>query len=303
MERELRNIYAAPRYSLHITYYLYSCILATDAASHKYPGLFSLVYTCSTTGSPSPTAHSVHPAFTVASSNILQSLLPPGTNLTSALAHATRTIEQFFGVPQSSPSQPASWPQTLGTYINSAVEVFAERSAFENSAVVLGLCTFIVLIMSWTSRLGNLGRFSPFTRSPPQGSSRVSDSDFSYITADDLRKHQAEANKYSQQTVESPQEYGPPRDTDILVLRNKKKDFTVHFPAYSIPRGELTIGQVREQAGKKTNTADWRRVKLLYKGKNLKDDSRTCKQEGVREGAELMCTIADNIPSASSTLR
>ncbi|WPG98405.1 Hypothetical protein R9X50_00119500 [Acrodontium crateriforme] len=153
--------------------------------------------------------------------------------------------------------------------------------------------------MSWTSRLGNLGRFSPFTRSPPQGSSKVSDSDFSYITADDLRKHQAEANKHSQHTVESPQEYGPPRDTDVLVLRNKKKDFTVHFPAYSIPRGELTIGQVREQAGKKTGTADWRRVKLLYKGKNLKDDSRTCKQEGVREGAELMCTIADSIPSDS----
>ncbi|EME50249.1 hypothetical protein DOTSEDRAFT_20619 [Dothistroma septosporum NZE10] len=155
--------------------------------------------------------------------------------------------------------------------------------------------------MSWTSRLGNLGRFSPFTRSPPQGSTKVSDADFSYITADDLRKHQAETMNQQQQSGDSAPDLGPPRDTDVIRLRNKRQEYAVHFPAYSIAKGELTIGQVRDQAAKKTGTADTRRIKLLYKGRNLKDGSRTCKQEGLREGAELMCTIAEKLDSPSSS--
>ncbi|TKA71663.1 hypothetical protein B0A55_05286 [Friedmanniomyces simplex] len=159
--------------------------------------------------------------------------------------------------------------------------------------------------MSWATRFNNLGRFSPFTRSPPQGGSQVSDADFSYITAEDLRKHTAGDGGHSQhrqpQRAESPVEYGPPRDTDCLMLRNKKRDFTVHFPAYSIAKGELTVGQVREHAAKKMGVVDVRRVKLLYKGKNLRDDSRTCKQEGLRHEVELLCTIADSMPSADGS--
>ncbi|CAK4028849.1 BCL2-associated athanogene [Lecanosticta acicola] len=155
--------------------------------------------------------------------------------------------------------------------------------------------------MSWTSRLGNLGRFSPFTRSPPQGSTKVSDADFSYITADDLRRHQAESGNPQQDSSESYGDYDPPRETDSLTVRNKKQEYTVHFPAYSIAKGELTIGQLREQVAKKVGTSDARRIKLLYKGKNLKDDSRTCKQENLKHGVELMCTVADRAPSLSDS--
>lgn len=104
-----------------------------------------------------------------------------------------------------------------------------------------------------------------------------------------------------QSSQESAVDHGPPRDTDVLVLRNRKQDFPVHFPAYSIAKGELTVGQVREQAAKKTTAGDPKRIKLLYKGKNLKDDSRTCKQEGLRDGAELMITLAEKIDSLSDS--
>ncbi|KAI5371103.1 Putative Ubiquitin-like domain, BAG domain, Ubiquitin-like domain superfamily [Septoria linicola] len=150
--------------------------------------------------------------------------------------------------------------------------------------------------MSWTQRFGgSLGRFSPFTRSPPQGPTKVSDADFSYITADDLRRHQAES-----MGQQSEADYGPPRDTDVLILRNKRKETAVHFPAYSIAKGELTIGKVREQAAK-TLQSDPRRIKLLYKGKNLKDDSRLASQEGLQDGAELMLAIAEGVASPSDS--
>lgn len=152
--------------------------------------------------------------------------------------------------------------------------------------------------MAWTSRFGNLGRFSPFTRSPQNsvsGSSKVSDSDFSYITADDLRKY--EAASVSAVTdgpqSESPADYGPPRDEDVLILRNKRQDYVVQCPAYSIAKGELKIRDVREAAAKKLMAGDSSRIKLLYKGKNLKDDNRTALQEGLKDGCELLVSVVE----------
>lgn len=232
----------------------------------------------------------------------LSALLPPSANLTSALALASNTFEHFFVGPSDSSEADSTWSDAINRSIAGVADFFDSRSALENSSLLLALCTFLVLAMSWTSRLGNLGRFSPFTRSPTQGSIQVSDADFSYITADDLRKHQAGATQQNdQQPAASPIEHGPPRDTDVLVLRNKRKEYAVHFPAYSIAKGELTVGQVRDHAAKKLGSADPRRVKLLYKGQNLKDDQKACKAVGLRDGAELMCTVAEAMPSASAS--
>ena len=153
--------------------------------------------------------------------------------------------------------------------------------------------------MSWTSRLGNLGRFSPFSR-PTHGSTKVSDSDFSYITADDLRKHQEETITDQQYRSASPVDYGPQRDTDVLILRNKKREYAVHFPAYCIAKGELTVKEIRDVAANKTHT-DAKRVKLYYKGKNLKDDARTAKQEGLRDGSEILLSMSEQQEDAGSS--
>ncbi|KAK5731893.1 hypothetical protein LTR17_010968 [Elasticomyces elasticus] len=232
----------------------------------------------------------------VATFNI--SALLPRANLTSAI----KAIERLFSASQPT-AEPNIVPNAPTTYLTQLGDLLAGRTALENTSILLALCTFAVLAMSWATRFNNLGRFSPFTRSPPTGSGRVSDADFSYITADDLRQHNSNAtdvsHSHQHQRAESPVDYGPPRDTDCLMLRNKKRDFLVHFPAYSIAKGELTIGQVREQAAKKLGTADLRRIKLLYKGKNLKEDSRTCKHEGLRHEAELLCTVADSLGDAS----
>lgn len=121
---------------------------------------------------------------------------------------------------------------------------------------------------------------------------QVSDADFSYITSEDLKK--------SQEEQFAGRETGPPRDTDVLVFKSKRVSYPVHFPAYSIDRGELSIRDVREQAAKKTGS-DVRRIKLLYKGKVLKDDGRSCRAEGLREGGEIMCSIAEAIGDSGSS--
>lgn len=156
------------------------------------------------------------------------------------------------------------------------------------------LVATLVLIMSWSSRFGSWsGRFSPFGRSSNSESTQVNDSDYSYITSEDLRK--------AQERSPSPVESGPPRDTDVLVLKSKRVSYPVHFPAYSITKGELSIGAVREQAAKKIGTADPRRIKLFYKGKNLKEDGRSCRSEGLREGGEILCVTGDAGPESLSS--
>lgn len=202
-------------------------------------------------------------------------------NLSSLNAAIAQASEQIF----NSASGPTSWQDW-------AYDLFANRTTFENTSIALATATFLVLIMSWSSRFSNLGRFSPFSRNPPQGSSIVSDADFSYITTEDLKRHQ-------QQGGHAPEDMGPPRETDMLSLRNKGQSYAVHFPAYSIAKGELSIGQVRDQAGRKIGV-DSRRVKLIFQGKNLKDDGKQCRQEGLKHESQILLTIGD-IASASAS--
>jgi hypothetical protein len=212
---------------------------------------------------------------TVASSSILDQIINSFGNLSS--------LNAVF-----KPTPPAPNP----TWQDRAYDFLANRSALESTSIALAAATFLFLIMSWSSRFSNLGRFSPFTRSPPQGSTIVSDADFSYITTEDLKRHQ-------QQGGHAPEDLGPARDTDMLSLRNKGQSYPVHFPAYSMAKGELSVGQVREQAGKKIGV-DARRVKLIFQGKNLKDDSKQCRQEGLKHESQILLTIGD-ITSASAS--
>lgn len=241
----------------------------------------------------------------MASSNILESVyhgLVQGnlTHLGEAVAHATKALEQIFTNP-SARSHNGITRETISDLPAALVDFFSNRTAFENTFIVLAVSAFFALIMSWTSRLGNLGRFSPFAREPPRGSHTISEDDYSYITADDLRRHQAESRDQHSYSGDSGEDLGPARDTDLLILRNKNKEYSVHFPAYSIAKGELTIGQVRDHAARKIGTSSVRRVKLIHKGKTLKDDTRTAKQEGLRTNSEVLCVVAESPSSPSES--
>jgi hypothetical protein len=138
--------------------------------------------------------------------------------------------------------------------------------------------------MSWSSRLGGwAGRFSPFASpSPTSAPTQVTDQDFSYITSEDIAK----SNR-------------PPRETDAILLKHRRVSYPVHFPAYSIDDGELTIGAIRKSAAKKVDVPESQtsRIKLFYRGKNLKDDTRMAREEGMRSDsqAEILLVVGDPI--------
>lgn len=165
--------------------------------------------------------------------------------------------------------------------------------------ILCPLLIFLFSMSSWSKRFWpSGGRYSPFSAPPTGPPPTVSEEDYHYLGPDDIvdppRAHRGNDG------------YGfpPPRNStrsdaasqhspDILVLKHKGTTYPLHLPAYSIAEGDLRIGELRRLAAKETKTEDSRRVKLLYKGKILKDDSRACRDEGLKQNSELMCVISE----------
>lgn len=148
------------------------------------------------------------------------------------------------------------------------------------------ICILTVVLMSWRSPFGFLRR-SPYpdSSSPP----RVSDSDYSYLTSDDIVD--PPSRSYGQR-------YAGTRDTepDMLLLKHRKNSYRLQFPAYAIDDGVLSVGQLRQQAAEVTHTPDPNRIKLLYKGKLLDNDALPCKAEGLKQHSEVLCVVSEVHP-------
>ena len=85
-----------------------------------------------------------------------------------------------------------------------------------------------------------------------------------------------------------------PNLPDVLILRHRAETYPLHFRAFSIGEGLLTIGDVRRQAAQATgSTADTCRVTLLYKRRALRDDAAACRDEGLMQNSELTCIVGD----------
>lgn len=166
-------------------------------------------------------------------------------------------------------------------------------------AILFPIVIFLFSMSSWSKRFWpSGGRYSPFSAPPTGPPPTVSEEDYHYLGPDDIieppRTHRANDG------------YGfpPPRNStrsdaanqhspDILVLKHRGTTYPIHLPAFSIAEGDLRVGEVRRLAAKETKTDDSRRIKLLYKGKILKDDIRACRDEGLRQNSELMCVISE----------
>ncbi|KAH7082235.1 hypothetical protein FB567DRAFT_500084 [Paraphoma chrysanthemicola] len=176
---------------------------------------------------------------------------------------------------------------------------FVTRPRFDDPAYLTTLAAALAAVfitMSWFSRSGGGGwggRFSPFGRpgnSPNSGV--VNDSDFSYITNEDLRRNGAAQTP----EIVDWDDKNPQRETDVLVFKEKRTHYPTHFPAHSIRDGDLKIGTVRQAAAKKLGVADPRRIRMFFKGRNMKHDERSAREEGLRgdgTGSEILVTVGE----------
>lgn len=153
-------------------------------------------------------------------------------------------------------------------------------------------CLLAIAAMSWSNPLSGFWRRSPNYASAPQ----VSDEDFSYITPDSLDRpgpppQQSQSGQYTGNVEDN--------EPDIIRLRHRGVIHPLHFPAFAIDDGVLTVGALRQKVAAQVG-ANPNRVRLLYKGSLLKDDSRPCKVEGLKQHSEVLCVVSEadaNTPS------
>jgi hypothetical protein len=156
------------------------------------------------------------------------------------------------------------------------------------------------------------GGLSPFNSSLGRdGVPAVTDDDYSYITSEDLENHGVEEREYKREPVNRSRHYntrsggGPPLvidEDDILLIKNKGVTYPEHFPAYSIGDGKLLVGDVRERAQMVMKLSDRkaRKIKLLYKGRQLKIDDEPICEFGVKNNSEILVVLPDGDGDSSS---
>lgn len=147
------------------------------------------------------------------------------------------------------------------------------------------VCLLTVATMSWANPLSNLWRRSPNRPSAPQ----VRDEDFSYITPDDIVDPPSHTPHHGGQYSANPHENEP----DIICLRHRGTVYPLHFRAYAIDDGLLTVGALRYETAAKLGVQNPAQIRLLYKGNLLKDDARLCKAEGLKQHSEVLCVVSE----------
>lgn len=155
-------------------------------------------------------------------------------------------------------------------------------------AFILSLLIFLFSMSGWPRKLWSGGRYSPFgasTTNPPT----VSEDDYHYLGPDDIVEPPPRVHRANEGYGYSKPQHSP----DILVLKHRGTTYPLHLPAFSIGEGELTVGDLRRLAANETKTEDSRRVKLIYKGRRLKDDARACCDEGLKQQSEITCVISE----------
>ena len=133
------------------------------------------------------------------------------------------------------------------------------------------------------------------------GPPRVTDDDYHYLGPDDIVDAPRGASRndgyeYSSNGIQrnaSRADSANPLSPDILVLKHRGTTYPLHFPAFTIAEGQISVAEIRHLAAKETKCEDPRRIKLLYKGRVLKDDAKACRDEGLKQNSELMCVVSE----------
>ena len=80
-------------------------------------------------------------------------------------------------------------------------------------------------------------------------------------------------------------------EPDIIVVRHKGSLYKLKFPAFSLAEGLTLVGHLRQQAATEFDVEDASRVTLVFQGRTLRLDAKTCHEEGLKMRSEVLCVV------------
>lgn len=166
----------------------------------------------------------------------------------------------------------------LTTALHGSNEYVSTALGVHPSVVYSGLAAIAAALPLTMSRYGwSTSQTSPYAG----GAQAVKDEDFDYITSQDL--HDPVARRSSDEP------------DDVLLIKNKGATYPAHFPAFAIGDGKLRVEDVRDRVGLLMDLSEkgTRRVKLLYKGRQLKSALAPVRDYGVKNKSELMAVLPE----------
>ncbi|KAK5996139.1 hypothetical protein PT974_04567 [Cladobotryum mycophilum] len=233
----------------------------------------------------------------------------PRVTLTSSIAKvdSTQPLVASSGALQDIASYLNGTLVNLSTAFQESSEYISGTLGIPPTVVYSGLAALLAVPLTMTRYGWSLSREA----SSPYGSMtsfpEVGDDDFSYITSqelDDPGMGYSDSRYFSR----SRNSVAADPEDDILLIKNKGVTYPAHFPAYSIGDGKLYVKDVRDRVGLMMDLPSRavKHIKLLYKGKQLKESTMPVRDYGVKNKSEIMAVIPEvedeSSPSGEETV-
>lgn len=172
-------------------------------------------------------------------------------------------------------------------------------TTFSYTTITATLLAIIYLLYSMSSYGRSAhdtwgGRRSPYTSSA--GDRSVTEYDFEYLGPEHLERSRSQLYDHRPSVARS-QGYDDGEGPDVIMLRHMNTQYELNFKPFAISDGILRVGDIRRFAAETLRAPDPSRLRLLYKGKQLKDDKRPAKEYGLKQQSEIMVVVSETPPS------
>ena len=182
--------------------------------------------------------------------------------------------------------------------IDRTVLLFTDYSTISYStlaATLFGLIYFFYSMSSYGRALDNWGgRRSPYPSNA--GDRFVTEYDFEYLGPEHLERSRSHTHD-PRPSVARSHGYDDGEGPDIILVRHMNIQYELKFKPFAISDGILKVGDIRSFAAETLRAPDPSRLRLLYKGKQLKDDKRSAKEYGLKQQSEIMVVVSETPPS------